>query len=945
MQDLESDPYVTVVGPDVVSVITAALGPDAGVRGPDASGEYSARCPVPEHDDKVQSLRFRASIDGRALIHCHSGVCDFDAIVEAMGLEKWQLAPIRVEWDYHRPDGTYVFSVVRMHGADGSKTIRQGVRGGSPEGDWLWSVSGVDTHFLFRADLLQAGDERGPVEELLIPEGEKDAAILDAVLIETKARGRYATATPGGAGADVSAWIGAAVTATGTRSVTILCDRDSNKAGERRGRVLARWLAESAPDVAVRVLVPADREGVGKDLAEIVDRHGPRAWRDHYDQLAVDPAADSLAEYDGTAVAGSITTVGGEDGLGRDRMAIVRNESAVPVITGVFEPLSVRLRGDRRVYELQVTPSLADAGERVVDVSADDLSSGQAFAKWLAGVPDVGRVPLCGIAPSEIAECLRLYFDYRVRVTGAPVRIEPAATGWVCADTGVVADRAEAGAELVFVGAEGEVVAGDPDGHAYSAPRVRGGRWGAKGDEVEAAWAVWQALTFADSPVTAPVAGWAAATVLSPFLGMAGAGLRPGLAVVAKSGSGKTNGAAALLMGLIGCPGHQAGTGAAMRRKLEGGVGTVVWFDDTAIIETEAVKEWLRVAITRSEFTLSDVDGGSNATVTGALTAVPAISTEGLGWTNETAMRDRFVIVSPNNPQGRTSWRVGREGQPQWDDVVSLNWALGGDPTTRAAWVVKGLYRTLAARGGGDPEKGAREALSSLGGTGVRAAWAQGVVRVGAEVLFEWLESVRRAAGDSWPGAADRKWAQELTWARRALAEWVAAGAASVDTAEAACSLVDEVVPRLMQAHTSTVRVGGASEFAATDLALTDLETARAAVRRIVDVGDGEVERGLPAVLVDTDGRYWVRTASCAAAYVRLVRTAEERTTGAQALIDQLNSDGVIDNPDWAIFNRSGRGSGSGLEVRVGKGGSRVKAVYHRLSEAAAGRIEAASIR
>lgn len=65
------------------------LGMLQGVRGPNASGEYTAKCPA--HEDGTASLTVsskRGGQDGkeRIMIHCHAG-CPFDKVIGALGLK------------------------------------------------------------------------------------------------------------------------------------------------------------------------------------------------------------------------------------------------------------------------------------------------------------------------------------------------------------------------------------------------------------------------------------------------------------------------------------------------------------------------------------------------------------------------------------------------------------------------------------------------------------------------------------------------------------------------------------------------------------------------------------------------------------------------------------------------------------------------------------------
>tara|TARA_R110000772_G_scaffold215685_1_gene326103 strand:+ start:1843 stop:2235 length:393 start_codon:yes stop_codon:yes gene_type:complete len=52
--------------------------------------QYEAQCPA--HGGQRRNLRVAQGKSGRTLLHCHAG-CDVQSIVEAVGLELWDLAP------------------------------------------------------------------------------------------------------------------------------------------------------------------------------------------------------------------------------------------------------------------------------------------------------------------------------------------------------------------------------------------------------------------------------------------------------------------------------------------------------------------------------------------------------------------------------------------------------------------------------------------------------------------------------------------------------------------------------------------------------------------------------------------------------------------------------------------------------------------------------------
>lgn len=922
---LADDPYVKVVGPDTEELLQSKLGP---VTGPDRKGEFTAQCPA--HVDDVASLRFRAAVDGKALLFCHAG-CTSAEIAKAIGVEFYMLAPLRIEYDYFTPDSAYAFTVVKSFGADGKSKVSQMVRAGAEDGSDLYDVSGVETDILFRGDEVREA-ERGPCEVLWIPEGEKDAAVAAAIFAAEEVRGEYAVSFPGGAMRDLSGIAGRLVEATGTRSVVIPCDRDKSGVGERRGRSLAAVLSVEAPDVAVTVMLP--KEGEGKDLAEVYDRHGAK-WRDFFEVIEVDAEADAVLALEGSVGAGSLVRVplpGGRSVLAMLKESKTGEEVPVQVLTGSIEPIAA-WGGDDPGWVVAVSNQIAMIPTVETKLRAADLTNNRTFQSWLV-TTSIGRTPGCVIGHGDIAESLRLYLQHRVIASGIGVAVVPETAGWVDGDTGENADAAEDSRDLIFVDGSGRIVAASTadgaEGRVVTTPREAGGReageYGVEVSEVDAAWAVWQTLTFADPAVTAPTLGWVAATVLGPMLRTAGCAVRPGLAVVAPAESGKSLGATAMLLRLGGATNSDS-TPAAFRRKLQRGVGTIVWVDDSGLIENEDVKKWMRTAASRERFEISDTDRGHNATMGSWLTAATAVSAEGVGWTKEKAMADRFVAVHPTNPRGRTSWWEGHEESLQWSDFRKVEEDLGGRPGKASGRVVVGLVESARALGRGDVFRGVREAFEAVGDGVGRRASVQAAVAAGLEIALAWMERVRAEAGEAWPGRG-QWWAEETDWIRAGLREWK--GSELDETEEASCGLVNDVLPAVLVSHSKGMTRSGV-EAVATDIDASSAEVLRAGVARFMGTHAGPV-RGWPAAIVDREGRVWVQLQILEATYkdVTRGRGGREETVNLTAMTQQI--DGVRDNPGWASYAKNGR-TVTGL--RMTSSARPGRPVYNRLTEAA----------
>lgn len=174
-----------------------------GVKGPNGSGEYSAKCPA--HEDKTASLSIKAK-EGSILLNCHAG-CSNKAIVESLGIAMRDLfygdktsgkkekekaknkpqspAPAVKEketpkdfgtltkvYDYTDEEGKVLFQVCRYTLADGSKTFRQRVPDPSKKGGFNWSTRDVRKPLYNLPLVLDAINNSKPV---FVVEGEKDA--------------------------------------------------------------------------------------------------------------------------------------------------------------------------------------------------------------------------------------------------------------------------------------------------------------------------------------------------------------------------------------------------------------------------------------------------------------------------------------------------------------------------------------------------------------------------------------------------------------------------------------------------------------------------------------------------------------------------------------------------------------------------------------------------
>lgn len=212
------------------------------------------------------------------------------------------------------------------------------------------------------------------------------------------------------------------------------------------------------------------------------------------------------------------------------------------------------------------------------------------------------------------------------------------------------------------------------------------GRWvyGFDGDWATAQDVLREVLTWQD-PTVAAVFGafWAACllkgqtirhTALFPICGIEGS-----------SGSGKSNGFFPAMVELNGnAKGHLIPTLASMRNEVSVTRSGIIWLDD--LTNPERFQELIRTATNEGDLSKSGNDLESNATF--RLLAPLVLSGEGLALGNQQALRDRTVMLNPPPVGDRLSQKPGREGKPQWDDVLALH-EEHGNLSRYAGWYVQ----------------------------------------------------------------------------------------------------------------------------------------------------------------------------------------------------------------------------------------------------------------
>lgn len=905
--------YVRIAGSDPEDTFRTALDKlGLTTKGPDREGQWSSQCPA--HDDREPSLHWGQTSNHVVKFHCFAG-CDGDEIMKRLGLRWYQLKPVKYEFEYFDRDGTYLFTVRRMQKADGGKKITQLRRldnGEELDGNGLEKGQSV---LWLEPELQSAAEDAraaGKKLELWLPEGEKDTIAIAGS--GSVGEWEFVTTGPGGAknwlpehtARIVELWEAGVLS-----SVILVADPD--KAGMERGFRFKDELGGLLPDLPVRVLAPAD----GDDIADLCDQYG-RRWTDHVRELTGSEIAEALEE--GSAVTGFMIRypLGPGAKAGRMGMAIriegEDRDSVRPVLAAEVEPVSTWTGG----WVVKVTPPRRDATEVVLTYG--DLSSKAAFDKWMVRAR-VAMVPRCGLGTGEVAQALGLWLDWAADVRGVEQVVVSEYLTWVDPKSGEPARVVSSGgAEPVWVAPENE----RGSGVRWIGVDRAGTHWGRDGTEVDAAWAWARALTFGDEETVAAVAGWAGAMLLAPWLGK-WMPTKPGLAVIAPSGSGKTYGAPRLLLQLAGCDGNATSSVAGLRRRLsQGGVSSIQWIDDSSILDDYHLKEILRVATSQGEHILANPDGGAGATSSVRLVGCIAVSAEGVGWMDEVAMQDRFLNVRPKNPQGRLSLRDGADGELQWQDVQELMAEYDGELTRVARWTVEGVS---AGR------DGVGRWVSQVGAPTGRGDVAAFCAAVGARAVAAWLYGAMGRAGDSWPG-------KRAPWTHKRYSSWkwlVQAADTRLEEARAQGarynSLINTVLPAVLRAELTGVSGKGMTSLVAHNVDATSADSMRRSIYDRVQHGE-TVETALPMVLLDLDGRMWVWTAAVAGWYERAYRNkAESRINGAKALADQIEV--FEDNPDWAVW-LDHKGKGRSYErpgIRIGKreaGASR--AIYRRLS-------------
>ncbi|MEG1891352.1 MAG: hypothetical protein RR301_08040 [Clostridia bacterium] len=289
------------------------------VKGPNASGNYTARCPA--HDDKTASLTVCAKAsqkDGkrRVYLHCQTGHCQNDEIISKLGLtardlildndaevlpsgqkvytvRKPQLSPKANDgglgkltniYDYTDADGKLLFQVCRFEksNADGKreKTFRQRrylPADPAAKNGYVWSVpeeirNSTIYHLPAVLDAINGG------LTVYVVEGEKDADTMTRL-------GYTATTNAGGAGK----WADGHTALLKGADVVVLYDYDVEK-NNFAGQKHAWELAKAVNEIANRVRMPDIKEACPDipakgDITDLFQILGDEQGKEAFDAL------------------------------------------------------------------------------------------------------------------------------------------------------------------------------------------------------------------------------------------------------------------------------------------------------------------------------------------------------------------------------------------------------------------------------------------------------------------------------------------------------------------------------------------------------------------------------------------------------------------------------------------------------------------------------------
>lgn len=252
---------------------------------------YKARCPA--HDDHKQSLTLAMGDNRKVVAHCHTEVCTFREIYQALGFTKRDLEPKRTvvqSYDYRDEDGVLRYQVTRWE----PKAFTQRRPDPQLKGKWINNMDGVELlpfNLPAVAEMVAHGNED---DDIWIVEGEKDALALES------AYGAVATCNTAGAGKWTDSYSEHFRGFSGNLIVVVDNDDSPKKPGQRHALSVYESIVR-VTGLEPELVYPVE----GKDAADVVGgdydevdgftRVAPEDLRTEIaDAAAADPSADEV---------------------------------------------------------------------------------------------------------------------------------------------------------------------------------------------------------------------------------------------------------------------------------------------------------------------------------------------------------------------------------------------------------------------------------------------------------------------------------------------------------------------------------------------------------------------------------------------------------------------------------------------------------------------------
>jgi hypothetical protein len=363
-----------------------------GVR--ETNTGWQARCPC-RNDDNNPSLVVSQGNDGRALVHCHRGICNVGDICSSVGIKVADLMPEKQPdkssdkkqslqfvkaYDYVDENGTLLFQKVRYVDQDGKKTFRQRKPADGKKDEWSYSL-GDTPKVLYNLPSVLDAVRNG--DRIFLVEGEKDADTL----IE---RGAIATTMPGGAGK----WLDIHTEALRGGSVTIIADND--EPGIKHAVLVHSEL--SAAGCTVSIL----RSDIAKDITDHIVLGG------HFSDLVEVDAGSPVVEESQQKTEHELAVEQIAELLLREDISpqqkLIKADSMISMI-GVEQPMNIgRLvmwdefikESDDDSYDW-IIPGLLERSERVIIVAAEGVGKTMMARQ-------VAILSSCGIHPFSLQQ-------------------------------------------------------------------------------------------------------------------------------------------------------------------------------------------------------------------------------------------------------------------------------------------------------------------------------------------------------------------------------------------------------------------------------------------------------------------------------------------------------------------------------------------------------------